>query len=88
MTLFDRVLALMMVLLLVVVVVRWLLQAGSPRLPVDRNGEPEPVALQLTLRLEIVQTHQPVDAPSALPPQSAYEVKPIAHPYPPGRRIG
>ncbi|MFN4290917.1 MAG: hypothetical protein ACK4E7_08595 [Permianibacter sp.] len=88
MTLFDRVLALMMVLMLVVVVVRWLLQGVSSRLPLDRNGEPEPVTLQLTLRLETVQMHQQTDAPSTSPPQSANEVTPIAHPYPPGRRIG
>ena len=87
MTLFDRVLALMMVLLLVVVVVRWLLQGVSSRLPIDRNGELEPVTLQLTLRLETMPIHQQTDAPSASPPQSASEVTPIAHPYPPGRRI-
>lgn len=84
MTLFDRVLTLMMVLLLVVVVVRWLLQGVSSRLPIDRNGELEPV----TLRLETMPIHQQTDAPSASPPQSASEVTPIAHPYPPGRRIG
>lgn len=88
MTLFDRVLALMMVLLLVVAMVRWLLQGVSSRLPTDRNGELEPVALQLTLRLETVQMRQQTDALSVSPSQSANEVTPIAHPYPPGRRIG
>lgn len=88
MTLFDRVLALMMVLLLVVAMVRWLLQGVSSRLPTDRNGEPEPLMLQLTLRLETVQMHQQTDALSTSPPQSASEVTPIAHSYPPGRRIG
>lgn len=99
MTVFDRVLALMVVLLLVVAVLRWLLRWFGPRLPDDRQGEPELVTLQLTLQLEALpilaqqmQTQQipasPTDAPPAPSIRSANEVAPIAHPYPPGRRIG
>lgn len=94
MTVFDRVLALMVVLLLVVAVLRWLLRWFGPRLPDDRHGELVPVTLQLTLRLETVAIHaqqmpaSPTDAPPAPSIRSANEVAPIAHPYPTGRRIG
>ena len=79
MTLFDGLLALMLVLLTVVALGRWLLQLLDCLLPVAPPDQDESAHLQLTLRVETWLT----------PPfGESGENTPIVSPYPPGRRIG
>ncbi|HEX4909235.1 MAG TPA: hypothetical protein VFV64_00570 [Permianibacter sp.] len=79
MTLFDGLLALMLVLLTVVALGRWLLQVIDCLLPVAPPVKDESAHLQLTLRMDT----WPVP-----PSGQSGENTPIVSPYPTGRRIG